>query len=141
MDTPPPLNPSTPRDGQNGPTIELVPTPSAEADRSWCIGLHLAGLSGLVLPFALANIVAPLVIWLLKRAGSPAIDATGKEVLNFQISYTIYMAVAGALCWVLIGLLILPVVFFIWLLSIIVAAVKTSNGQPYAYPGVIRFLR
>jgi len=137
MDTPPPLNrPENPQ-----PTIEMVPATSSESARSWCIGLHLSGLSGLILSFALAHIVVPLVIWLVKRADSPEIDATGKEVLNFQISYTIYSLIAGALCFVLIGILILPIVLIVWLVCIIIAAVKTSNGESYRYPFTIRFLK
>jgi uncharacterized Tic20 family protein len=137
MDTPPPLN--RPEDSQ--PTIEMVPASSSESARSWCIGLHLSGLSGLILSFALAHIVVPLVIWLVKRADSPEIDSTGKEVLNFQISYTIYSLIAGALCFVLIGFLILPIVLIVWLVCIIIAAVKTSNGENYRYPATIRFLQ
>ena len=137
MDTPPPLN--RPEDSQ--PTIEMVPVSSSESARSWCIGLHLSGLSGLILSFALAHIVVPLVIWLVKRADSPEIDSTGKEVLNFQITYTIYSLIAGALCFVLIGFLILPIVLIVWLVCIIIAAVKTSNGETYRYPVTIRFLQ
>ena len=137
MDTPPPLDP---RPDNNQPTIEMVPASSSESARSWCIGLHLSGLSGLILSFALAHIVVPLVIWLVKRSDSPEIDATGKEVLNFQISFTIYSLIAGALCFVLIGLLILPILVVVWLVCIVIAAVKTSNGEPYNYPFTIRFL-
>ena len=134
METPPPF----PQDSQVTP----VPAPHIpEADRSWCIGLHLSGLSGLILSFALAHIVVPLVIWLVKRSDSPSIDATGKEVLNFQISYTIYSLIAGGLCFVLIGFVILPIVILVWLVCIIIAAVKTSNGEEYRYPATIRFLR
>jgi uncharacterized Tic20 family protein len=136
MDTPPPLN----RPEKSQPTIEMIPASSSESARSWCIGLHLSGLSGLILSFALAHIVVPLVIWLLKRADSPEIDLTGKEVLNFQISYTIYSLIAGVLCFVLIGFVILPIVLIVWLACIIIAAVKTSNGENYRYPFTIRFL-
>jgi len=137
MDTPPPLN--SPENSQ--PTIQTDLSSSSESARSWCISLHLSGLSGLILSFALAHIVVPLVIWLVKRADSPEIDSTGKEVLNFQISYTIYSLIAGALCFVLIGFLILPIVLLVWLACIIIAAVKTSNGESYRYPYTISFLR
>jgi hypothetical protein len=137
MNTPPPLN----RPENSQPTIEMVPATSSESARSWCIGLHLSGLSGLILSFALAHIVVPLVIWLVKRADNPEIDSTGKEVLNFQISYTIYSMIAGALCFVLIGFLILPIILIVWLACIIFAAVKTSNGESYRYPYTIRFLK
>jgi len=93
-----------------------------------------------VLGFALAHVIAPLVIWLIKRADDPSIDATGKEVLNFQISFTIYFAIAGGLCWLLIGFLILPILFVIWLACTILAAIRTSNGGFYRYPLTLRFL-
>ena len=120
------------------PPVPPIPATS-ETDRSWCIGLHLSGLAGIIFGWALAHIIAPLIIWLIKRADSPVIDATGKEVLNFQISYSIYLAVAGLLCFVFIGFLLFPVLFVAWLTLIIVAAVKTSNGEVYRYPGIIRF--
>lgn len=93
-----------------------------------------------MLGFALAHILVPLVIWLVKRADSPQINATGKEVLNFQISYSIYLAVSGLLCFVFIGLLLFPILFVAWVTLTIIAAVKTSNGEEYRYPGIIRFL-
>ena len=124
------------------PENSLIPAVSlSEQDRSWCIGLHLSGLAGILLGWALAHILAPLVIWLIKRADSPLIDATGKEVLNFQISYSIYLAVAGLLCFVFIGFLLFPILFVAWITLIIIATVKTSNGEQYRYPGIIRFLR
>ena len=138
MDTPPPLDP---RPDINQPTIEMVPASSSEAARSWCIGLHLSGLSGLILSFALAHIVVPLVIWLVKRSDSPEIDATGKEVLNFQISYTIYFALSVMLWVILVGIPISIVIGIVWLVCIVIAAVKTSNGEPYSYPFTIRFLK
>ncbi len=138
MDTPPPLDP---RPDNNQPTIEMVPTSSSESARSWCIGLHLSGLSGLILSFALAHIVVPLVIWLVKRSDSPEIDATGKEVLNFQISYTIYFALSVMLWVILVGIPISIVIGIVWLVCIVIAAVKTSNGEPYSYPFTIRFLK
>jgi hypothetical protein len=138
MDTPPPIDPAN---GQDGPTIDMVPVRSAEHERSWCIALHLSGFSGILLGWSLMHILAPLAIWLIKRADSPEIDATGKEVLNFQISYSIYTGVAILLCFVLIGFLILPVILITWIVCMVLASVRTSNGEPYRYPFTIRFLR
>jgi uncharacterized Tic20 family protein len=128
METPPPLVP-----------LQPVP-PSNESTRSWCIGLHLSGFSGILLGWSMMHIIAPLVIWLIKRAESPEIDATGKEVLNFQISYSIYIAVGILLCFVLVGFAILPIVIVVWIVCMILAAVRTSNGEVYRYPFTIRFL-
>jgi uncharacterized Tic20 family protein len=129
MDTPPPLEP-----------LPIQPS-SPESDRSWCIGLHLSGFSGILLGWSLMHILAPLAIWLIKRSDSSAIDTTGKEVLNFQISYSIYTGVSILLCFVLVGFLFLPVVLVTWIVCMVLAAMKTSNGETYRYPFTIRFLR
>ena len=113
--------------------------PSPTNDNSLAVVMHLLGFAGFVFPFG--NIIAPLILWLVKRPESPLLDRTGKEVLNFQISYTIYAAVAGILCFVLIGFLILPVVFILWVVFMVVAAVKTGNGEEYRYPLTIRILQ
>src|ERR671933_1689345 len=48
------------------------------------------------IPFAIPflNILGPLVIWLSKKNQHPVINFHGKESLNFQISFTIYEAIA-----------------------------------------------
>src|SRR3954465_9378118 len=123
--------------------------------RGWEVMCHLSSVIGMfgylgMIPFG--NIVAPLIVWLLKRNDSLGVDAHGKESLNFHISWTLYwivsLFVAGALCFVLIGLLLLPVVFVAgavgWvtmLILTIIAAVKASNGQLYRYPLTIRLLK
>lgn len=127
--TPPPVPESQPTAIPSSPTN----------DNSLAVVMHLLGFAGFVFPFG--NIIAPLILWLVKRAESPLLDRTGKEVLNFQISCTIYAAVAGLLCFVLIGFLILPVVFILWVVFMVVAAVKTGNGGEYRYPLTIRILQ
>lgn len=80
-----------------------------------------------------------MLIWLLKRADSPEIDAHGKESLNFQLSMLIYDAVAAVLCFVLIGI---PILILLWILNtvfVIIASIRASEGQLYRYPLTIRF--
>jgi uncharacterized Tic20 family protein len=60
--------------------------------RQWAMGCHLVALTGYFIP--IASIVAPLVIWLLKREESAFIDDQGKESVNFQLSILIYFIVA-----------------------------------------------
>ena len=59
---------------------------------------HATALVGFLVPVA-GHIVGPLIVWLAKRGDSPAIDAHGKESLNFQISMFIYSIAAGILCF------------------------------------------
>jgi len=134
MENPPPV-PSIPPSANPVP-----PAPSGTETRNWLIGLHLSGLLGFTaIPFA--SIIAPLIIWLIKKEGSPEIDEQGKQALNFQISIAIYAIVSGALFFVLIGFLTIAFVFFLWLYGMIKAAVDVNKGVPVRYPLTIPFLK
>ncbi len=99
---------------------------------------HLSALLFLILP-SFGNVIGPLVVWLLKKDQSEWIDRQGKESLNFQISITIYAILSGILVIVLIGFLLLPLLFIFWLIFVIIASVKVSNGEEFHYPLAIRF--
>jgi uncharacterized protein len=109
-------------------------------DRSLPVLCHALALAGFVgIPFA--NVLGPLVLWLLKREGNPAVDEHGKESLNFQISMTIYTIVAAATMFIFIGFVLLPVVIVANLVLIILASLEASKGGFYRYPFTIRFLK
>ncbi len=122
------------------PPVPVPSQPGPNPENSWAIALHLSGFAMFLLP-SIGQILAPLILWLIKRPDSPYLDRVGKEVLNFQISYTIYALIAGVLCFVLIGCVILPILFIGWVVFIVIAAVKTSNGEDYQYPLTIRLLQ
>ena len=89
----------------------------------------------------LGHIFGPLIVWILKRAEDAEIDAHGKESLNFQLSMLIYDAIAVILCFILIGI---PILILLWILNtvfVIVASIKASEGQLYRYPLTIRFIK
>ncbi|WP_240421072.1 DUF4870 domain-containing protein [Paenibacillus periandrae] len=85
--------------------------------------------------------LAPLIIWLLKKDQSAYIAEHAQESLNFQISVLIYSAVAGVLCFILIGLVLLPLIGIAALVLIIVATVKAYKGEMYRYPFTIRLIK
>ncbi len=139
MDNTPPPVPEPDPAPTPAPVPPAVPSVSPTPDNSLAVVMHLLGLAGFVFP--LGNILGPLILWLVKRPESPELDRVGKEVLNFQISYSIYIAVAVGLCFFCLGFIVLPVVLIAWLVFMIIAAVKTSNGEAYSYPLTIRFLQ
>ena len=120
-------------DATNAPQV-------SKDEQNWAMGCHLAALSGFIIPFG--NIVGPLVIWLIKRAEMPQVEAHGKESLNFQITVTIAVMICIPLMFVLIGFPLLFLVGIGALILTIMAAVKVSNGDySYRYPLTIRLLK
>jgi uncharacterized protein len=121
-------------------TIPPTTSVTSSNTRTWCILCHASALLGLFFHF-LGHIFGPLIVWLLKRGDAAAIDAHGKESLNFQLSMLIYDAVALLLCFVLIGI---PILLLLWVLNtilVIVASIKASDGELYRYPFTIRFIK
>ena len=75
------------------------------------------------------HILGPLIIWLTKRGDSTEIDANGKESLNFQISMLIYNLIAGILCLVLIGFVILAILHLLNRVLVIVASSESRRRK------------
>ncbi len=92
-----------------------------------------------MIPFG--NILGPMVVWLIKREQIPAVDAHGKEAMNFQISFTIYAIVAGLTIFIGIGFLLVPVVILADVILLVIATIKASKGELYRYPFTIRLIK
>jgi uncharacterized protein len=108
--------------------------------RTWNVLCHATALAGFFVPWA-GHILGPLIVWLAKRSDSPEIDENGKESLNFQISMLIYNVIAGVLCLVLIGFILLAILHILNLVLVIVASIQASEGKLYRYPMTIRLIK
>ena len=86
----------------------------------------------------IAPILAPLIIYLVKKDESSFVAYHAKESLNFQITMVIAVI---ALIVSLIGILLVWVVGLISLVLVIVASIKASEGRLYKYPLSIRFIK
>ncbi|SEP36476.1 DUF4870 domain-containing protein [Propionispora vibrioides] len=98
---------------------------------------HLAYLLG-----GLGFIVAPLVIFLLKREDRFVYEHA-KQALVAHLVILVFSAITGLLCTLLIGFLLVPVLAIFWLLLLvtsIIAAVRAVDGQLYEYPLIQRFV-
>ena len=113
---------------------------SSSSVRTWTVLCHASALVGFFVPWA-GHILGPLIVWLAKRSDSPEIDEHGKESLNFQISMLIYNLIAGVLCLVLIGFVILGILHILNLVLVIVASIQASEGKLYRYPITIRLIK
>ncbi len=131
MDTPSATPAPVPQPPAQPPSSEL-------SSNQWAVITHLSALAGLVLP--VGNILAPLVLWLVKKAEVPSLDQVGKDVLNFQISWSIYLLLSGLSMFFCIGVVLLPVAAIAWLVFLILGTIKASNGERYNFPLTIKFL-
>ena len=118
----------------------MEPSTSSSDVRTWNVLCHATALIGFFVPWA-GHILGPLIVWLAKRSDSAGIDAHGKESLNFQISMLIYNLIAGILCLVLIGFVILGILHLLNLVLVIVASIQASEGKFYRYPLAIRLIK
>ena len=119
--------------------------------------LHLSAFFGYVFPFG--GVIAPLVIWELKKNESDFLNQSGKAAVNFNLSFLLYAFVLGISIFPfafntfyselhyfdIFGILsmvslvgILAIVRFV---LIITAAIKANNGELYDYPITIKFIK
>ncbi len=119
--------------------------------------LHLSAFFGYIFPFG--GVVAPLIIWEMKKRESDFLDQNGKEAVNFNLSFLLYSFILGISIFPfafrsifselhhfdLFGIVsmasfigILAIVRFI---LIIVAATKANQGEVYKYPLTIKFIK
>jgi uncharacterized protein len=120
-------------------------------ERGWAMAAHLCGLlwlpgsGGLIfLPFgglALFTILGPLIILLAKGQSMPFAAAQARESLNFQITVWLLGLVFALLAMVLIGFVFLWILGIVNLVSVIIAAIRVSDGTPYRYPFCVRLVK
>lgn len=108
-------------------------------ERTWAMLCHFSVLSMFVFPFG--NILAPLIIWLIKKEEMPFVENQAKEVLNFQISITIYLIVAALLIIILVGIPLLIGIGIFNIVITIIAAIKANEGKNYRYPINLRIIK
>ncbi|GEP88915.1 hypothetical protein SAMN05660909_02571 [Chitinophaga terrae (ex Kim and Jung 2007)] len=131
-------------------------------ERTWGTLVHLAGIIGMWLQFTVGNVIAVLILWLIKRNESAWYDNQGKEAINFQITLSIVAVCLNIINNIRLGLFALGNFFWgggshffvwqtgggifglIWLVNIIfsiIAMVKASKGETYRYPLSLRLVK
>lgn len=119
-------------------TVSMQPETDKD-QRTWGMLCHLSAFAGFIIPFG--GIVAPLVIWLIKKDEMPFVNDQGKEVLNFLITIFIASLVCMALMVVLIGFILLPILAIYAIIMIVIAAMKANEGVYYRYPYTMRLIK
>ncbi len=103
-------------------------------DRNYGIFMHLSPLAAFIFaPF----ILAPLLLWQLRKNRSAFVDDHGREAVNAVLSFLAYHIAAII---TVIGIIALPVLWIIAIVSVIRAAVAASLGEYVRYPMTMRFI-
>jgi uncharacterized protein len=107
-------------------------------EKTWGMLTHLLALSVFVgIPFG--NVIGPLIVYLIKKDEYEFVAEQGREVLNFQITWSLILIISAIMIVVGIGILMLIAFGIAWLVLVILGAVSASNGTPYKYPFTIEF--
>jgi len=119
---------------------ESAPGPDRN-ERLWGMACHLSGAAFVTfIPFA--NVLAPFVIWMLKRENRPFVDTEGEEAVNFQITMSIGLLIGFLLASIhpVFGIVLIAVAI-VDLVFVLIASTKTNVGESYRYPLAFRFFK
>jgi len=146
--TPPPYGESTPpsHGQQYGQQPHLPPAGHQSPARPggitgdeqvWGSAAHWSSFVAAAVALAF---LGPLIVMLTKGNESPWVRRQAVESLNFQLSILVYGAVSLLLCFVLIGLVLLPLVGLAWLVFTVIGSIRAARGEEYRYPLTIRIV-
>ncbi len=113
---------------------------ATDDERTYALLMHLTLLGHIVL--SLLAIIAPIIMWQVKKDQSPFLDDHGREAVNFQISLVIISIIL-----IPIGIITCSAGFFLYiplyvlaLIGMIQAAQAANRGEFYRYPMTFRFV-
>lgn len=130
--------------------------------------IHISAFAGYLFP--LGSIITPLILWQTLKDKSPFLDNHGKEAVNFNISFGMYIFILSASFFSfffgnfldtfngididfgghhsyngLFGFIgiasLVSIVSLIKIALIIIAAMKANKGEDYTYPFTINFIK
>ena len=99
-----------------------------------------AHVGSLIAAWFALGLIAPLLVLLIKGDHSPYIRRHAVESLNFQINALLYTVVCFVLMFVLIGFVLIVIYGIFYLVCVIIATVRASNGADYRYPLTLRLV-
>ncbi len=130
------------------PRGRLIDPGATDDERSYSLLMHLTLLAHLIVPYV--AIIAPIIMWLVRKEKSSYIDDHGREAVNFQITlllYTIILPAIAAIIGVItcsVGfVLLVPAIFgpyILGLVGMIMGAMAANRGEFFRYPMTLRLL-
>ncbi|MBI9056677.1 MAG: helix-turn-helix domain-containing protein [Labilibaculum sp.] len=133
---------------------------NVQEDKGLLISLNLSALSFIFFP--ILGILVPLIIWISKKDKIRDVNEIAKELLNFQITWTMLLFVgyispivyfiyslkttgntnAGSISsQIMITLLVFVVMYLYNLVIVIINSIRINNNKSVVYFPKIRFIR
>lgn len=106
---------------------------------SYCMLMHLSQFAGIIVPFG--GIALPIIMWATNKDKSSIIDQHGKNILNWMISFYIYVSISAILILLIVGIFALIALGVIAVIFAIIGAIKANNKEIFNYPLTIQFLK
>ena len=113
-------------------TAEPPVKTKSQDENMWAMILHLSQFAYYVVP--VAWIVAPIVIWQIKKKEFPSIDQHGKIIVNWMINALIAGFICIPLLVVFIGIPLLIALSIAHVVFAIIGAIKANSGELWPYP-------
>jgi uncharacterized Tic20 family protein len=80
-------------------------------------------------------------MWATNKDKSSIIDQHGKNILNWMISFYIYVSISAILILLIVGIFALITLGVIAVIFAIIGAIKANNKEIFNYPLTIQFLK
>ena len=106
---------------------------------SYCMLMHLSQFAGIIVPFG--GIALPIIMWATNKDKSSIIDQHGKNILNWMISFYIYVSISAILILLIVGIFALIALGVIAVIFAIIGAIKANNNEIFNYPLTITFIK
>ncbi|MDR2643549.1 MAG: DUF4870 domain-containing protein [Planctomycetaceae bacterium] len=106
---------------------------------TYCMLLHLSQLLVFLIPGL--GVVAPVILWAINKDKDSLVDRHGKIVMNWILSWIIYVAVSVILIFFGIGVILLSVLSILGIVFPIIGGVKANDGIEWKYPLCIPFFK
>jgi len=106
---------------------------------SYCMLMHLSQFAGIIVPFG--GIALPIIMWATNKDKSSIIDQHGKNILNWMISFYIYVSISAILILLVVGFFALIALCLVAVIFAIIGAIKANNKEIFNYPLSIPFIK
>lgn len=142
----------------NSPHTQITDNLFGLNENTYCFLIHFSVLLGFI--HVILGLITPIILWTLNRDKNQNVDQHGKNVVNWILSFVIYMSI----CFIIIfplnslmhfslnfsynfsspislfsGFIPITILMILNIIFILIGGLKASSGKLWRYPLSIRF--